>query len=95
MILHTVNKSPYKNRSLINCVRFGQKDDALVLLENGVYAVSHPDLDDLLKSGIRVFAIEADMMARGLSHELNGQVDIISYEQFVGLCVEYPRQKNW
>ena len=98
MLLHTVNKSPYQYKALHNCAEFCAPQDALVLIEDGVYAVGHPDLALILNAGIRVFAIEADAMARGLttlSTRHNGQCEFIGYDRFVALCVEFPKQKNW
>ena len=88
------------HKSLLTCAQFCATGDAILLLEDGVYALSHTALGTLSQSGIRIFAIEADVSARGL-HNIEiwrteaTQVQMIDYDQFVALCVEFPTQKNW
>ncbi len=38
-MLHTVNKSPFEKTSLDSCLRFAQEGSAILLLEDGVYAL--------------------------------------------------------
>ncbi len=94
MLLHIVNKSPYRQQALHDCAEFCGPQDALVLIEDGVYAVNHPDLALIINRGTRVFAIKADALARGLAAE-NAQCEFVDYDRFVALCVEYPKQKSW
>lgn len=98
MLLHTLNKSPYQHQALKSCAEFCTTDDALILIEDGVYAIHHPDLALIVKSGTQVFALEADVKARGLttlSTTASDQCELVSYDRFVALCVEYPKQKSW
>ncbi len=37
-MLHTVNKSPFQNSALENCLRLVRDGDVILLLEDGVYA---------------------------------------------------------
>lgn len=88
------------HKSLLTCSQFCTTGDAILLLEDGVYALSHVAIGALLQSGIRLFAIEADVSARGLKNTNiwrteASQVQMINYDQFVELCVEFPTQKNW
>ena len=96
MLLHIINKSPFSHRSLKTCSQFCRKGDAIVLLEDGVYGISHPDIVQLIREKeIRVYAITADLAARGLVARLPEQVPSISYAKFVDLCVEFPKTKTW
>lgn len=88
------------HKSLQTCSQFCAAGDAIVLLEDGVYALSHVAIGTLLQSGVRLFALEADVLARGLKNTNiwrteASQVQMIDYDQFVALCVEFPTQKNW
>ncbi|HIG43518.1 MAG: sulfurtransferase complex subunit TusB [bacterium] len=98
MLLHTVNKSPYQHQALNSCAEFCTADDALILIEDGVYAINHPDLALVHSLGTQVFAIEADVKARGLTTlftRASDQYELVDYDRFVALCVEYSQQKSW
>ncbi len=95
MLLHTVNKSPYHHTALKACAETCATDDAVVLMEDGVYGLSHPDLSLILGLSTKVFAIEADCLARGIAAENRPECERISYEKFVALCTENPKQMSW
>lgn len=93
MILHTVNKSPNAAPALQSCLRFSGDDDGIVLLEDGVYAAASAATG--LAQRRRVYAIRADVLARGLADRLMESVEVIDYSGFVKLCAEFPVVKNW
>ena len=95
MLLHTINQSPFSSLSLKSCEKFSIVGDAVVFLENGVYALVHPNLKLLIQADLKLFALQADILARGLQQRCPDTVKIISYLQFVELCVQYPKQKAW
>lgn len=97
MILHTVNKSPV-GPTLASCLRFMADNDALVLLEDGVYAATPgwgDKLSALIDAGHPVYAIKIDVDARGLSERLLEGVQVIEYGGFVDLCTNYQVVKSW
>lgn len=95
MILHTVNKSPLHHRALGSCLQFFSAGDALVLLEDGVYAgITGVDCGLDQFSG-DVFAIAADVEARGLASRMSEHLKLISYGDFVELCTDFGSIKNW
>lgn len=92
-MLHTVNKSPFQNSSLENCLRVARQGDVILLLEDGVYAASagtakSPLIEQAVKRHT-VYAIEADLKARGLAN-LVKQVRVASYGDFVDLVEQHP-----
>ena len=92
-MLHTVNKSPFQNSSLENCLRMAQKGDVILLLEDGVYAASvgtakSPLIEKAVKQ-CKVYAIDADLKARGLGNLIK-EVRIASYGDFVDLVEQHP-----
>ncbi len=95
MLLHTVNKSPYHHNALQACAEACSADDAVILIEDGIYGLNHPDLNSILDAGTRVFAVEADCIARGVATKSTPQCERISYDKFVALCAEYPKQISW
>ena len=92
-MLHTVNKSPFQNSSLENCLRLAQKGDVILLLEDGVYAaVAGTARSSLIEQALRqnaVYAIEADLKARGLVNLIK-EVRVASYGDFVDLVEQHP-----
>jgi tRNA 2-thiouridine synthesizing protein B len=92
-MLHTVNKSPFHNSSLENCLRVAQKGDVLLLLEDGVYAASAGTTkSSLLEQAVKrhtVYAIEADLKARGLANLIK-EIRIAGYGDFVDLVEQHP-----
>ena len=92
-MLHTVNKSPFQNSSLENCLRLAQKGDVILLLEDGVYAaVAGTARSSLIEQALRqhaVYVIEADLKARGLVNLIK-EVRVASYGDFVDLVEQYP-----
>jgi tRNA 2-thiouridine synthesizing protein B len=92
-MLHTVNKSPFQNSSLEDCLRVAQKGDVILLLEDGVYAASAGTAkSSLIEKAVKqnaVYAIEADLKARGLGNLIK-DVRIASYGDFVDLVEKYP-----
>jgi tRNA 2-thiouridine synthesizing protein B len=92
-MLHTVNKSPFQNSSLENCLRVARQGDVLLLLEDGVYAAAAGTVkSSLIEQAVKrhaVYAIEADLKARGLD-KLIKEVRVASYGDFVDLVERHP-----
>jgi tRNA 2-thiouridine synthesizing protein B len=92
-MLHTVNKSPFQNSALENCLRLLREGDVILLLEDGVYAASAGTVkSSLIEQAIKrhaVYAIEADVKARGLDNLIQG-IRIASYGDYVDLVEKHP-----
>lgn len=92
-MLHTVNKSPFQNSALENCLRLARDGDVILLLEDGVYASAAGTVkSSLIEQAVKrhaVYAIEADLKARGLD-KLVKEVRIASYGDFVDLVEKHP-----
>ncbi|MEO5378975.1 MAG: sulfurtransferase complex subunit TusB [Magnetococcus sp. DMHC-6] len=96
-MLHTVNKSPFGNDTLESCLRFILPGDVLLLLEDGVYAAKEATsksnmIEKVLKNN-EVFALSADIKARGLNQLISG-VQVTDYNGFVEL-VEKHKTHAW
>ena len=96
-MLHTVNKSPFRNNTLDECARFAASGSPILLLEDGVYAVIagssyESSLKEIMKNH-DVYAISADIKARGIDHVTPG-VKVVGYEDFVDL-VEQHKTHTW
>lgn len=95
MILHTVNKSPLKHHSLHSCLQFLGAADAILLLEDGVYGGLRNVDFGLEQANCPVYAISADVLARGLESRLVEGIKLVDYAGFVELCTHYDVVKNW
>lgn len=92
MILHTVNKSPFGNHCLQDCLNVCTDNDTVLLLEDGVYGINFPALSN---SPFRVYALQADIAARGLTDSIPETVTVIDDATFVTLCTEYSKVVSW
>lgn len=92
-MLHTVNKSPFQNSALENCLRLAREGDVILLLEDAVYAAAAGTAkSSLVEQALKrhtVYAIEADVKARGLNNLIK-EVHIASYADFVDLVEQHP-----
>lgn len=98
--LHTINKSPYSNNSLSSCMKICSASDAILLLEDGVFGAlkSAPEaesLQQLILFGTKIFAIDVDVKARGLTGKLIGAIELIDYNSFVQLSIEHRCIQSW
>ncbi len=96
-MLHIINKSPFQHQALEQAGKFSENGDPLLLLEDAVYAAQEgtfwqPKLEALLANHT-VYAMEADLKARGISRVANG-IEVIDYGGFVDLSVEHKVQ-SW
>lgn len=95
MILHTVNKSPLQHGALDSCLQFMNAADVILLLEDGVFAALANANCGLERAPGLIYAISADVHARGLQDRLAERIELIDYGGFVDLCVKSTAVKNW
>ncbi len=98
-ILHTVNKSPFEHTTLNACLEVIGSQHALLLLEDGVYALLNEDfiqqLPQLTARGLTLYALTDDLMSRGLNDHLPATIMSIGYEKFVELSTQYQSVQSW
>ena len=99
-ILHIVNKSPFDRNSLDTCLRIALDGSAILLIEDGVYALrkntAAADSLQQAMSAHKVYALEPDTQARGLPDEsLIDGVELVDYDGFVRLATEYDKLQSW
>lgn len=98
--LHTINKSPYTNNTLNSCLKICAQNDAILLLEDGVFgaikaAPAATELQSLTKTGVKIFALINDLKARGLEEKLAPNIQLIDYDAFVQLTLDHHRVQSW
>lgn len=98
--LHTVNKSPFSHNTLASCLRVCGDQDGILLLEDGVFgairqAPCAEELQVIISKGVKVYALENDLKARGLSDKLQGQITVTDYNGFVQLSLDFRCVQSW
>lgn len=71
--------------------------DAVLLLQDGVTAAIKKTsfLTKLTASPAKIFALQPDIIARGLTHLIDPQIILIDYNGFVELTEEHSNQVVW
>ena len=91
-MLYTVNKSPLMFGNLKSLLRITPTDEPILLYEDGVYAAGEGTAsEELIQQALErhpVYALQADLEARGLASLVDG-IQVIDYEGFVELVEQH------
>ena len=91
-MLYTVNKSPLSTNSLASVLRIAQEGSPILLYEDGVYAAlpgaRSADTVSTALAKHPVYALDADMQARGVNTIIDG-IKVIGFEGFVELVEQH------
>ena len=99
-MLHTVNKSPFESSSLSSCFSLAREGADVLLIEDGVYGAlsgsAHAPWVVEALGEVRVYALEPDLKARGLSKDrLIPGIEVVGYDGFVELACANDNIQNW
>ena len=99
-VLHIINKSPYDRSSLDTCLRLAQPDSAILLIEDGIYAVrknaaASTKVEQALANH-QIYALQPDLEARGINPDnmIDG-IALVDYDGFVKLATDYDKSQSW
>ena len=97
--LHTVNKSPFDSGTLQTCLKFARQGSSVLLIEDGVYASAR---DTAVSGQVReamkstpIYALKADVEARGMQGRVMDGVRLVDYEGFVDLVAQHKAVQSW
>ncbi|MHB1677686.1 MAG: sulfurtransferase complex subunit TusB [Sulfuriferula sp.] len=98
-MLHIVNKSPFENNTLSNCLRFVQPGAAILLIEDAVYAatkgtVAERGLQEVMGT-VKIYALWPDLEARGVQDKVIDGIKLVDYGGFVDLAAEHSTTQSW
>jgi tRNA 2-thiouridine synthesizing protein B len=98
-MLHIVNKSPTERNAFDSCLATAQAGGAVLLIEDGVYAATRgsaaePTLRAAL-ANIEIYALSADLEARGMANAVTEGVKLVDYGGFVDLVAKYKTCQSW
>ena len=99
-MLHTVNKSPFENSTVISCISLFTKNSSILFIEDAVISVmKSTKFTDMINNSLKdfkIYALKPDLEARGLS--LNNVIEgvkVVGYEEFVDLTTEHDSVQSW
>lgn len=93
-MLYTLSRSPFASPALTDILRLATAQDALLLWSDGVIAAlaNSEFAEPLATSSVKVYVLQEDVLARGLSAHLHPQTQVIDYQGWVALTEQYPQQ---
>lgn len=99
-MLHILRHAPHDASRFASSLRVMGPKQGLLLIEDAVYALlpRTPALNalQLLPTSVRLYALEADVVARGLAmDDVPKRVNLIDYPTFVDLCTQYDKVLSW
>ncbi len=98
-MLHIVNKSPSQSRTLESCLRLAQAGNAVLLIEDGVYAATKGNADAAALHAacgrLQVYALQPDCDARGITSMLAEGITLVDYGGFVDLVAQRKTAHSW
>lgn len=96
-MLHTINKSPYADMSLDECLRVCAGDDVILLIEDAVYAaLAGSEWNARLTTGAKaVYVLLPDAAARGVANRIAANIATVDYAGFVQLCCDNSVIQSW
>ncbi|WP_317928796.1 sulfurtransferase complex subunit TusB [Halioxenophilus sp. WMMB6] len=97
MILHILSHSPTGAGYIEECLSLLTAEDALLLINDGVYTASaqSPFAGHLQGCNCPLYALASDVKARGLENHLLNNIQLVDYEAWVELVAKYPRNMSW
>jgi tRNA 2-thiouridine synthesizing protein B len=99
MILNIVNKNSRSSSALQECLAQISRNDCILLIEDGIYSAVDTALNrDWLAqcpTGVAVYALTDDLLARGLSDHILSAIKPVDYAGFVELVAHYKLSQSW
>ncbi|WP_299178674.1 sulfurtransferase complex subunit TusB [uncultured Neptuniibacter sp.] len=97
MTLHILNKSPSADALIKRMLCAIEDGDAIIMIEDGVLGAldAHQGLFSSIPDNVALFALEADLEARGITSRISEQVSIADDKQFVVLCSDMDKTVSW
>lgn len=98
MMLHIINKSPRNNSCFKECLESCTKESSILFIEDGVYACSslnNNEYHQVQDKNIKLYALKADLQARGLIELKNHNFSIVDDQGFVELTINHHSSQSW
>lgn len=96
MILHIINKSPLQHSALNDALQFINKDDQVILIDDGVYAAisGTPGINKIKAINCQCLALHDDVEMRGIKN-IDTSVQTITMTDFVERVFNASKNISW
>ena len=98
-ILHKISLSPTSSSNLHECLNLCQPGHSILLSGNGVYgAILNSPVSkqmQLALNDIEIYALQEDIIARGITPKLLPKIKLITYDEFVDLTIKHSKTYSW
>lgn len=96
-MLHIIYQSPSESQALENCLAVCKSEDAILLIENGVFCALRDSVsgNQLLNCTAKIFILAPHAAERDIRLRLINNIHLIDFEGFVDLTVEYYPILRW
>ena len=99
MALHIISKSPFKHDAFVSAMRALSENDAVLLIEDGVYAAQNiAELSSAIiaaPTAVEFYALAADLQARGIQGLVNPAIAQVDDFDFVKLTENHTPCISW
>ncbi|MDF2154681.1 sulfurtransferase complex subunit TusB [Vibrio sp. CAU 1672] len=80
---------------LHDAVALCHEQDALLLIEDAVYAANPQHQSFPMVKGQAAFVLDSDLLARGISHRVSPSCTVVDYAGFVELTEQHRNSLTW
>lgn len=94
MQLHIINQSPYQKSAFSQAIKVAAAQDAILLVDDGVYALTGDYLQQIKQHPAQWLAINEHLALRGLKPE-PGAAKLIDFDAFVSLSMKAQHCLSW
>ena len=96
MTLHLLNKSPQHMAVVTRMLAATSPGDRILLIEDAVYHAL-PRTEALIAelSAVEIYALKADLCARGIDDKARAEIHIVDDKGFVRLSCEADKVVSW
>ncbi len=99
--LHLVNKAWPASNALVSCLAHCGDGDAVLLIEDGVYAAGNDCWREVtgrvngMPAAVTVSVLDRDLAARGMTSRIAPAFSIVDFDGFVALAAAHQRVVTW
>ncbi|TKB48534.1 sulfurtransferase complex subunit TusB [Ferrimonas sediminicola] len=93
-MLHTQSRSPADSDALELMLRTLTPGDGVLLMQDAVIAATLPHWQQVL-AGRPCYALREDLEARGLISRVRVPIEVVDYDKFVQLTLEFEKVQAW